>query len=36
MQALSIPIKKNAAWWALTQDERRDIFENSTPPPQSG
>jgi len=22
-----IPIKKNAAWWALTQDERRAIFE---------
>ncbi|MEI6713664.1 MAG: chlorite dismutase family protein [Verrucomicrobiota bacterium] len=25
--AALIPIKKNAAWWALTQDERRDIFE---------
>jgi hypothetical protein len=22
-----IPIKKSAAWWALTQDERRAIFE---------
>jgi len=22
-----IPIRKNAAWWALTQDERRAIFE---------
>jgi chlorite dismutase len=25
--AALIPITKNAAWWALTQDERRDIFE---------
>ncbi len=25
--AALIPIKKNAAWWALTQDERRAIFE---------
>lgn len=25
--ACLIPIKKNAAWWALTQDERRAIFE---------
>jgi Chlorite dismutase len=23
-----IPIKKSAAWWALTQDERRAIFED--------
>jgi chlorite dismutase len=23
-----IPIRKNAAWWALTQDERRAIFED--------
>jgi chlorite dismutase len=22
-----LPIKKNAAWWAMTQDERRAIFE---------
>lgn len=22
-----IPIRKNAKWWALTQDERRAIFE---------
>lgn len=22
-----IPIKKSAAWWALTQEERREIFE---------
>jgi hypothetical protein len=25
-----IPIKKNAAWWALTQDERRRIFEEDS------
>lgn len=25
-----IPIKKNAAWWALAQDERRAIFEESS------
>jgi chlorite dismutase len=25
-----IPIKKNAAWWALTQDERRRIFEDDS------
>lgn len=25
--AALIPIRKSAAWWALTQDERRDIFE---------
>lgn len=25
--AALIPIRKNADWWALTQDERRDIFE---------
>ncbi len=25
--AVLIPIKKNAKWWALTQDERRAIFE---------
>jgi chlorite dismutase len=25
--AALIPIKKSAAWWALTQDERRAIFE---------
>lgn len=25
--AALIPIRKNAAWWALTQDERRQIFE---------
>ena len=26
-RAALIPIRKNAAWWALTQDERRHIFE---------
>ncbi len=25
--AVLIPIKKSAAWWALTQDARRKIFE---------
>ena len=25
--AALIPIRKNAAWWTLTQDERRHIFE---------
>lgn len=25
--AALIPIKKNAAWWDLTQDERRHVFE---------
>lgn len=26
-QAALIPIRKNAAWWSLPQDERRTIFE---------
>jgi hypothetical protein len=26
-RAALIPIRKSAAWWALTQDERRSIFE---------
>ncbi|MEO5821597.1 MAG: chlorite dismutase family protein [Vicinamibacteraceae bacterium] len=26
-RAALIPIRKNAAWWALTQDDRRDVFE---------
>src|SRR5262249_859895 len=26
-RAALIPIRKNAAWWALSQDERRAIFE---------
>jgi chlorite dismutase len=25
--AALIPIRKTAAWWALTQDERREVFE---------
>lgn len=25
-----IPIRKNAAWWALTQDERRAVFEDQS------
>lgn len=28
--AVLIPIKKNAEWWALTQDERRNIFEEQS------
>jgi hypothetical protein len=28
--AAFIPIRKSAAWWALTQDERRTIFEESS------
>ena len=28
--AALIPIRKNAAWWALTQDERRDILEEQS------
>ena len=28
--AALIPIKKSAAWWALTQDERRAIFEEQS------
>jgi hypothetical protein len=26
-RAALIPIRKSAAWWALTQDERREVFE---------
>ena len=26
-RAALIPIRKNAAWWAMTQDERREVFE---------
>ena len=25
--AVLIPIRKNATWWGLTQDERREVFE---------
>ena len=28
--AALIPIRKNAAWWELTQDERRKIFEDKS------
>ena len=28
--ATLIPIRKSAAWWALTQDERRSIFEETS------
>jgi hypothetical protein len=28
--AALIPIRKNAAWWALTQDERRQILEEQS------
>jgi hypothetical protein len=28
--AAMIPIRKSAAWWALTQDERRAIFEEQS------
>jgi chlorite dismutase len=27
--AALIPIRKNAAWWEFTQDERRSVFEKS-------
>ena len=29
-QAALIPIRKNAAWWGLTQEERRQIFEDKS------
>lgn len=29
-RAALIPIRKNAAWWALAQDERRAIFEEGS------
>ena len=28
--AVLIPIRKSAAWWVLTQDERRDILEEQS------
>ncbi len=28
--AALIPIRKNAAWWALTQDERREVLEGQS------
>jgi chlorite dismutase len=30
IQAALIPIRKNAAWWALPQDERRQILEEQS------
>lgn len=29
-RAALIPLRKNAAWWALTQDERRAVFEEAS------
>ena len=29
-EAALIPIKKSAAWWELTQEERREIFEEKS------
>jgi chlorite dismutase len=29
-QAVLIPIRKSAAWWAMAQDERRAIFEETS------
>jgi len=34
--AALIPIRKNAKWWALTQDERRAIFEERSHHVQTG
>ncbi len=34
--AALIPIRKNASWWALTQDERRAIFEERSHHVQTG
>lgn len=34
--AVLIPIKKNAKWWAMTQDERRRIFEEQSHHTQVG
>ncbi|MGL5016983.1 MAG: chlorite dismutase family protein [Luteolibacter sp.] len=31
-----IPIRKNAAWWAMTQDERRQVFEERSHHTQIG
>ena len=28
--AARIPVRKTVAWWALTQDERREIFETQS------
>ncbi|QIF04343.1 chlorite dismutase family protein [Roseimicrobium sp. ORNL1] len=34
--AAFIPIRKNAAWWAMTQDERRAVFEDRSHHIQTG
>ena len=34
--AALIPIRKNEAWWALAQDERRKIFENKSHHTETG
>lgn len=34
--AVLIPIKKNAKWWAITQDERRAVFEEQSHHTQIG
>ena len=34
--AVLIPIRKNTKWWALTQDERRQIFEEQSNHTQIG
>lgn len=34
--AALIPIRKNAAWWSLAQDERRQIFEEQSQHTQVG
>ena len=34
--AVLIPIRKNAKWWALTQDERRQVFEEQSHHTQIG
>lgn len=30
VRAALIPLRKNAAWWTLTQDERRQVFEEQS------
>ncbi|MGL4401205.1 MAG: chlorite dismutase family protein [Luteolibacter sp.] len=34
--AVLIPIRKNASWWAMTQDERRRVFEEQSHHTQIG
>ncbi|MEO8425550.1 MAG: chlorite dismutase family protein [Verrucomicrobiota bacterium] len=35
-RAVLIPIRKNAKWWAMTQDERRRVFEEQSHHTQIG